>query len=101
VWIEAETRPGQNAMASLTVRIKEETHRALQELAAETSEPMIEIIGKAIEQYRRNQFLDRVNEEYAALRRDPQAWSEELEERRAWDATLSDGLGDDEGGDGP
>ena len=33
-------------------------------------------------------------EDFAALRRDKAAWEDELRERRAWDATLSDGLED-------
>ena len=35
-----------------------------------------------------------LNEDFAALRRDETAWEDELRERRAWDATLSDGLED-------
>ncbi|MDP9380337.1 MAG: hypothetical protein M3Q29_09335 [Chloroflexota bacterium] len=42
--------------------------------------------------YRRQLLLDRANDGFAALRGDPEAWREELEERAAWDVTLSDGL---------
>jgi hypothetical protein len=40
------------------------------------------------------QFFESVNSAYAALREDPKQWQEELDERTAWDATLSDGLDD-------
>jgi hypothetical protein len=33
-----------------------------------------------------------VNEGYARLRADPEAWQEELDERRLWDTTMADGL---------
>jgi len=39
-----------------------------------------------------NKFLEAANRSYAALRKDTKAWKAELEEREAWDATLSDGL---------
>lgn len=37
-------------------------------------------------------FLKQANRAYAALRKNPEAWRAEQEEREAWDATLSDGL---------
>ena len=37
-------------------------------------------------------FLDEVNAAYARLRADPEAWDEELAERRLWDRTIGDGL---------
>jgi len=54
-------------MSTMPVRIHEDTHR---------------------HQY----FLKGLAADFAALRRDPAAWGEELREREAWDATLSDGL---------
>lgn len=48
-----------------------------------------------MEEYRRRRFLEEVNAAYAALREDPEAWSEIEEERSAWDATLGDGLPDE------
>lgn len=45
-----------------------------------------------IEEYRRQRMLDEANAAYTALRNDEQAWQEELSERRAWEATLADGL---------
>lgn len=79
-------------MSSLTVRISETSHRALRALADHTGESMQTVLAKAIEEYRRRKFLERVNAAFAALRTDPEAWKHEQEERAAWDATLSDGL---------
>ena len=82
-------------MPGSTVRIDAETQQALRELAAQDGESMGVVLRRAIEAYRRNRFLDELNRGYAALRSNPKAWKEELEERRAWDATLADGLEDD------
>jgi predicted transcriptional regulator len=79
-------------MAGATVRISEETHQTLRELAARTGQPMQAIVDQAIEDYRRRRFFDELNRAFAALRKDPKQWEEELAEREAWDATLADGL---------
>ena len=68
--------------------------RALRALASENDESMTEILDKAIEAYRRQQFLAGLNSDFAALRSKPAAWEEEQTERRKWDVTLSDGLED-------
>ena len=82
-------------MASI-VRITEKAHRLLKELARERGLPMTRTLEEALECYRRQLFLKRANEAYAALRADPQAWEEELRERREWEGTLADGLEPDE-----
>jgi len=81
-------------MPSATVRISETTTETLRDLAARTGESMRDILERAIEQYRRQRFLEELNAGFAALRNDPEAWKEELEEREEWDRTLADGLGD-------
>ena len=50
------------------------------------------VVQKAVSEYRRRRILEQGNDAYAILRADPSAWAEELEERRAWEATLGDGL---------
>jgi predicted transcriptional regulator len=82
-------------MSTLTVRINPACHAKLREIAKETREPMTVVLEKAIEEYRRLRFLRRVNAEFALLRRNKSAWKQELKERAAWDATLSDGLEND------
>ncbi len=79
---------------TLTVRINRSTHAALRALAEETNESMTEVLDRAIEAYRRQRFLSGLNADFAALRKNQARWEEELAERAAWDATLSDGLGD-------
>lgn len=45
----------------------------LRRLADETSEFMAESLDKAIEAYRRQRFMEELNESFAALRADPEA----------------------------
>ena len=82
-------------MASATIKIDAETYAKLKEAAAEAGEPMIEVLAKAIESYRRQIFVEGLNADFAALRANPEAWKEELAERAAWDSTLADDLEND------
>ena len=50
------------------------------------------VLDAAIEKYRRDSFFRELDEGYARLEANPQGWQEELDERRLWDSTLSDGL---------
>jgi hypothetical protein len=81
---------------SAMIRVKDETRAILRNLSREMNEPMQEVLAKAVEAYRRRRILDLSNAAYAALRADPQAWQDLLDERAAWDVTLADGLEGDE-----
>jgi hypothetical protein len=41
--------------------------------------------------------MDEAIAAYERLKTDPDAWSEQLSEREAWEATLNDGLDDESG----
>ncbi len=79
-------------MAGTTVKIDAETYAKLKAAVAETGEPMIEVLAKAVEAYQRQRFLEGLNADFAALRADRGAWAAEQAERAAWDATLADDL---------
>jgi hypothetical protein len=79
------------SMATAMLRVSAATRDILRELAAQSGEPMQAVLEKAVEQYRRQRMFDEADAAYAALRRDSEAWQEELEERRLWEATLPDG----------
>jgi predicted transcriptional regulator len=83
-------------MSQTTVRISEATHHLLKELSRAKKEPMQAILEYAVEEYRRRHFLESVNEAYAALRSNDQAWTETQADHGEWDQTLSDGLPRDE-----
>lgn len=85
-----------HAKQSTTVRISEQSHQRLREMAVQSGEPMQTVIDKALEQYRRQQFWKELNVAYAALASDPEAMAEYQAELAVWDCTLMDGLDPDE-----
>jgi len=83
-------------MATPSVRISEQSHRILRELAEQTGQTMADVLEKALDAYRRKLFFEQFNAGYAALRAEPEAWAELESERKLWDATLMDGLDPEE-----
>jgi predicted transcriptional regulator len=77
------------------VRISDETHELLTELAAKSGESMTVILARAVDAHYRERFFAEFNAAYERLWADPEAAREELEERALWEATLADGLEDE------
>lgn len=76
------------------ITVTQRTFATLTVLAEATGEPMEAVLDHAVEDYRRRDFLDGLNADFTALWDDPEAWDEEQEDRKMWDATLADGLAD-------
>ena len=74
------------------VRLSPRAHAILRQIAKEEQESIQTVLDKAIEHYRRERFLHSANVDFAALKRDPNAWREELRERELWEHALADGL---------
>ncbi len=83
-------------MSTTTVRLSKETHLGLRQIALTEGKSIQTVLDGLVSDYRRRRMLEEGNRAYAALRRDPEAWAEEMEERSAWETTLADGLKDDE-----
>ncbi len=81
------------AMSKL-IRIDESTLQKLKRLEKDTGLSKQAILHQAVDNFLREKILRGINDAYEALRQDPEAWKEELEERALWDVTLSDGLED-------
>lgn len=79
--------------AVTNVRISPRSHKLLQRLAKDANVSMQAVLDRAIEAYRREEFLRGANQDYADARRNPKAWKEILAERKAWDGANLDGLG--------
>lgn len=75
-----------------TVRISDSAHETLRGMSKAEGKPMLALLDEAVEILRRQRFLEQVNTAYERLRRDPRTWEAVERERRAWDATLADGL---------
>ena len=81
---------------SKMMRVTDLTGKYLNKLSQEIKQSKQSIIEDAVKMFSRNYFLEKTNQEYLELRKDPSAWKEELKERQGWDCTLLDGLeGDD------
>jgi len=80
-----------------TSRISSSAHGILRELSKAEGKPMLALLDEAVEALRRQRFLEQLNDAYATLRADPRTWEAIEAERRAWDATLPDGLAVAEG----
>ncbi len=81
-------------MMTTTIRVSTQTHMKLHELAQTAGVSMQQIVEKAIDLYRRQQFLETVNAAYATLRTDEETWNDYEAELSEWDVTLTDGLED-------
>ena len=75
-----------------TIRISDSALGTLRALSRSEGKPMLALLDEAVEALRRQRFLVQLNAAYATLRTDSRAWEAALAERRAWDATLPDGL---------
>jgi predicted DNA-binding protein len=79
-------------MASVMVRVDAKLREALRKITRETGKPAGLILQEAVEDYCHKEFFCGLSEDFARLKKDKKGWKEELGERRAWDATLLDGL---------
>jgi predicted transcriptional regulator len=82
-------------MPTHTIRASDKAKKTLKDLADARGVSMTQVLDEVLEAQRRREILERANREFAALRADPVAWAEELEERRLWEATLMDDLRND------
>jgi hypothetical protein len=73
-----------------TARIADVDRARLIRLARETGQSQLQVIGKALAIYEREQFFELMDAGYEALQADEAAWAEVLKERELWDETLTD-----------
>lgn len=80
---------------AVTAKISKPTHQALKQMAEKTGKPMQLVLDEAVEHYRREKFFEELNHQVAAVKANPRAWAEELEERKLLEGSLSDDLDDE------
>lgn len=78
------------------LRVNEETRQALRELAESEGESMSAVLNKAVAEYQRKRFFEKLDSAYASLKSDPEAWEEERQERQLLANTLLDNQDADE-----
>lgn len=81
-------------MANL--RVDDETRETLRELANSEGESMSAVLDKAVAEYQRKRFFEKLDLAYAALKSNPEAWAEEEHERQLLANTLLDNQDEDE-----
>lgn len=79
-------------MPSTTVRVPDEVHTQLQELAGETGETLQGVLVKAVDAFRRAWILAESNAAFARL--EAEGRQELADEYAQLEGTLGDGLGD-------
>ena len=79
-----------------TVRVDEQLHATLREIAREENRSIGQVIEAAIRQYQKEQFWAGVEEDLARLRSDPVAWKDYQDEIALWDTLAGDGLENEE-----
>ena len=78
------------------LRIGDETHRTLRELARIEGTSMQVVLDRALSEYRKKRFFDSLTSAFRALKGDHKAWAEEQHDREAWASALSDNSDPDE-----
>lgn len=74
------------------IRVSEVVYAQLQSLAEESGVPLGVVVQRLVEQEEERRYWAQFDADYAALRADPVADTEERQERALWDTTLTDGL---------
>ena len=82
-------------MATATVKISSKARETLKRIALEEGASEQTVLDRADDHYRREKFLRDANSDFAAMKKNRGAWTEELAERKLWDETLADGLDDE------
>jgi hypothetical protein len=79
-------------MGTYAIRIGPRLHEVVRGLAKEGGVSIQAVVERAVSEYERRCFLEGVNADFAALRKNEAVWQEELGERAEWDTTVADGL---------
>lgn len=77
---------------STTIRVSEDTRALAADLARRTGTPMQTVVATALAAYEQDLFWAALDEGYARLAADPQAWAAVTAERASEADALRDGL---------
>jgi hypothetical protein len=88
------------ADSSLTIRVSRSTHELLRGLADQSNATITAMVDEAVRDLQRKKFWADFNAKCEAVQADPEAWADLRQEDAAWDATLADGLAEEQQADG-
>jgi hypothetical protein len=78
-----------------TIKVSVETRDRLKRLADEDHLTLDAELNRTLDRVEDMRFWAGVQEDYARLQADPQAWADYVGELAEWDRTAGDGLGDE------
>lgn len=78
--------------ATTTVRVHTSTRDALARLCEQRGLSTADLLAELVDRREQDELLEQMNASYARQRQDAAAWKSEQAERKAWEATLLDGL---------
>jgi len=78
-----------------TAKISPQSALILNRLQKRFHRPKTALIDQALKNYEKQLLLEEINEGYARLKADKEAWKEELRERKELEGTIGDGLQDE------
>ena len=76
----------------MNVQISEKALEVVRQISEQKGLEISDVLDNAVEVYRREVFLEQTSRSFEALKEDPEAWREELEERALWENSLADGV---------
>lgn len=79
-------------MSELTIPISFASHKTLLTLVESSGHTPQAVLDRAIENYRRQVFLEQANEAFVRLRQNQELWEDERAERADWEVTIADGV---------
>lgn len=79
-------------MATTSVRVDPATHAMLRDISQQEEKSIGQVVTEAVEHYRKDKFWRELEEDYARLNADPDAWQDYQNELALWDSTSNDGL---------
>jgi hypothetical protein len=77
---------------STTVRISAADHQRLRALARAEKKSLADVLEEALAIYERQRWLENLNNSFAKLKANDQAWQDYQDELKPWDDVLDDGL---------
>ncbi len=80
---------------SKLIRISDPSSEKLESLSKLTGQSKQKLLDQAVTFFVHEQILKKANEQYRALKNDPEEWKSFEDEYNEWDVTLTDGLKND------
>ena len=82
-----------------TIRVTLQAYNTLKGVAEQEHASMQDTLDKLLEEYETKKFFADLNQSVAQAKSQAETWTEELQERQAWEATLADGLEEEDAKD--